>query len=139
MNTRAKLKTAALLLTTALGLGSYCSAADPGSQKEYLFKSGKVRFMYYAEKHLLISLDCRRKRKGAAELECKAYQAFLRSSMSGLVAPPGGADPGAVICTQRFAGQVETALNKYGNEASFCLLSDGSRVSTGSLDFGAAR
>lgn len=105
-----------------------------GAGERFRLKVGNetVEFVRYPEKHLVLSANCQQEN---GSLSCEAYSALtkLSSSREPLKHSRGGANPGAVLCARKLGGKVVIGVDEKGNQQSFCLFSDQSYVSSGSI------
>ncbi|MBC7539314.1 MAG: hypothetical protein H7281_10865, partial [Bacteriovorax sp.] len=83
---------------------------------------------------LLISKSCEQKK-------CEASKILKTISLKKLTAEKfsGGKNPGAVLCHELKNAQVVFLRDLKGNDNSFCMLSDKSFVSSGSLEIEARK
>lgn len=83
---------------------------------------------------LLISKSCEQKK-------CETTNALKTISFKKLTADKfsGGKNPGAVLCHELKSTQIVFLRDLKGNDNSFCMLSDKSFVSTGSLEIQARK
>jgi putative hemolysin len=86
-------------------------------------------------RHLTISTSCV---KGEGSYSCDAYSGLKKLVGKGWPHRKGGANPGAVLCTESAGGKVVLAQDEKGNQNSFCEFPDGSYVSSGSLRYAAS-
>jgi putative hemolysin len=73
-----------------------------------------------------------------SKLDCDAYDGLKKAVAHGLPQRKGGANPGAVLCSEAAGGKAIVSLDDKGNQSSFCQFPDGSVVSMGSLRRAAA-
>lgn len=106
----------------------------PGEQSSWKVGGKAVEIKALPERHLLISASCIQQ---DSTLDCEAYKALSKAKLQGLKknSLAGGANPGAVICSEKLGGKVVIAQDEHSNEQSFCLFGDSSLVDSGSILF----
>jgi hypothetical protein len=111
-------------------------------RERYQVNGESREFLYFEDGALLISAGCAEDGK----LRCHAVDALTRATIAA-VPPPllqsGGAEPGALVCEHSVDGVPAPGRREApapaGGEVTFCVFSDGSMVSAGSLNAAAHR
>jgi putative hemolysin len=76
--------------------------------------------------------------KGDGKLDCDAFLGLKKAAAQGLPHRKGGANPGALLCSDTAGGKAIVSLDEKGNQSGFCQFPDGTVVSMGSLRRAAA-
>lgn len=92
----------------------------------------QVQFLYYARENVRVSAQCR---NAAGQMGCAALNQ-IRGAAPVVLARgdlSSGKPAGAVAC-KKLGNQQTSGINQAGNEESFCRFSDGSWLSTNTLE-----
>lgn len=100
-------------------------------QETFYFDGQPMQFLSIRSKRITISTGCMQK---SGNFKCLAFDMLSRASVAGLDADlEGGANLGAVICSQKLGGHVVYSEDRQGNQNSFCLFRDSSMVDSGTI------
>ncbi len=94
-----------------------------------IYKMGErfLSFEVISEENILINESCKKKCLAYKSLSALSFKSIQSSDLE------GGKNPGAVLCKKILSSQVLYLKDLNGNENSFCLFSDQSIISNGSL------